>query len=184
MNLEIRIAETKEEQRKIYQLRYKVYVEEMNRPCHADHENKVLTDWLDETGVLLYAIDKGKNEFVATLRLNFRKHGVIEFEKEYNIESFKEYYPNNISTSTKLIILKDYRKTRLPLNIICFGYNCCMENGSMLDFINVNAPLDKFYWKLGYKQYKENFNHPEFGEVIPMVLHKDDFKFKKYTPLT
>lgn len=59
---------------------------------------------------------------------------------------------------------------------ILFWYTHAVENVIRFDFININInePLFRFYTRQGYRTYKDAFRHPEFGEVIPMVLAMND----------
>jgi hypothetical protein len=175
MSLEFKIAETEAEKNEIFHLRYNVYIKEMNRPAHADHNAQVIKDWMDEYGTLFCAKYDGK--IVGTARANLMKHGPIEFEKEYRLSEFGKFYPENMSTTTKLIFDPEYRmKTTLP-SFLLLIYQFGIDNGIEYDFLNANPPLDRFYEKLGYRKYQPNFRHPEFGEVVPMVLVLNDLTY-------
>ncbi len=172
MGYEIRIARTDPEKEQIFRFRYKIYIEEMNRPAHADHEKRMITDWLDQTGTLIYVAENG--DVLATARMNLKRHGDIEFENEYDVRRFSPYYPERVSSTTKFMVDRKYRGCTLMNRSILFWYTHAVENGICFDFININEPLFKFYSRLGYRTYKDNFRHPEFGEVIPMVLAMND----------
>ncbi|EFI34088.1 GCN5-related N-acetyltransferase [Desulfonatronospira thiodismutans ASO3-1] len=172
MGCEIRIARTDSEKERIFRFRYKVYIEEMNRPAHADHDKRMITDWLDDTGTLIYAVDNGT--VVGTVRVNLKRHGDIEFENEYDVRMFNPYYPKRLSSTTKFMVDPKYRGGTIMNRLIQYLYAYGLENGIYFDFINVNEPLFKFYSRLGYRSYKDNFHHPEFGEVVPMVLAMND----------
>ena len=66
----VHLAETEEEKRAVYRLRYDVYVEEMGRyRTVADHENRLLVEPEDETGrIFYYATENG--EVVGTVRIS------------------------------------------------------------------------------------------------------------------
>lgn len=177
MNLEFKIAKTDEEKEDAYRFRYKIYIEEMNRPAHADHSKRIITDWLDKDGTTLYVTND--NNIIATGRVNFKKNGPLEFEDIYGLTDFQEFYPDKVSTTTKLMLSPEYRRTPVTAQLINFIYDFGRNQGVSFDFINVNKPLDIFYEKMGYRKYKENFNHPEFGEVIPMVLVINDLDHLK-----
>ena len=175
MGLEIKIANSNEEKEAIYKFRYDIYITEMKRATCADHENNLVKDWMDETGVQIYAV-KDK-ELVGIVRTNKRRHGSVEFESDYLLNSFSELYPDKISTTTKLMVKKIHRKDIITFKLISNIYEYGIHSDISLDFINVNSPLEKFYQKMGYRKYKSNFNHPEYGEVIPMVLFLNDVSY-------
>ena len=177
MGLEIKIARSNAEKEAIYRFRYDIYITEMKRAACADHENRLIKDWMDETGVQIYAV-KDK-ELVGIVRTNLRRDGSVEFESDYLLNSFSGLYPEKISTSTKLMVKKIHRKNIITFKLLANIYEYGIHNDVSLDFINVNSPLDKFYQKMGYRKYKSNFKHPEFGEVVPMVLFLNDVGYLK-----
>lgn len=66
----IGMAETEEERRAVYRLRYDVYVEEMERyQTVADHKQRMLYEEVDEQSRISYAAVDG--EVVATARLTW-----------------------------------------------------------------------------------------------------------------
>ena len=70
----IGIAETEEERRAVYRLRYDVYVEEMGRyQSVADHEQRMLYEEVDKQSRISYAAIDG--EVVATARLTWGGDG-------------------------------------------------------------------------------------------------------------
>ena len=99
--------------------------------------------------------------------------------KEYMVDKFGPYYPDRISTTSKLMIKKDFRKGRAVRELINTVFEFGIRQNIALDFINCNPPLVKFYRKIGYRLYRSNFMHPEFGEVVPMVLFMHDYKYLK-----
>ncbi|MEM4625353.1 MAG: GNAT family N-acyltransferase [Candidatus Pacearchaeota archaeon] len=168
----IMLAKTNEEREKVYRFRYKVYVEEMKRPTHADHQRKIVTDEFDNfKSSLFYA--SFLDEVIGTARVNFKRDGHIEFEKEYQLERFAPFY-DYITTTSKFMIDSRFRRGFLTLQFVTEIYEFGKKNDVMLDFINVNPPLDKFYEHIGYRKYKEEFIHPEYGSVIPMIMVLDD----------
>jgi hypothetical protein len=67
-NQSVRVAQTEDEKRAIYEFRYQIYIEEMGKPnSHADHASKQLRDELDDQATLLYASRNG--ELTGTLRI-------------------------------------------------------------------------------------------------------------------
>lgn len=171
-SLEVKVAKTEEEKEKIFRFRYEVYVKEMGRPCYADHKNEMIRDSFDKTAHNLYIESKGN--ICATARVNFKKESNLEFEKEYKIDQFYPYYPGSVSEISKFIVEKTKRDRRIAIFFTKELYSFGVEKGSKIDFINCNEPLDKFYEKMGYRRYQENFEHPEYGSVVPMVILLQD----------
>ncbi|MBW4455980.1 MAG: GNAT family N-acetyltransferase [Nostoc indistinguendum CM1-VF10] len=174
---DIKIATHKQEKEEIYKFRYQIYIEEMHRSCHADRENKVLLDSMDSEKSVLVYVKHINNQVIATARINYRRNSKFRFEEEYGIKEFLPYFPNFISNTSKLMIHKDYRHNRITLNFLNYLFKLVLKAGIVFDFIDCVEPLYKFYSKLGYRRYKNNFIHPEFGESVPMVLCLTDKKY-------
>jgi hypothetical protein len=105
------------------------------------------------------------------------RHCRIEFEKEYGIDIVEGDYSARVSTTTKFMILPEYRGSILTIRFAGMIYDFWRDQDIAFDFINVNEPLEKFYETLGYRRYIPNFTHPEFGEVMPMVMVVNDVEY-------
>lgn len=181
--LDFGIATSEADRRAIYRLRYEVYVEEMHRRCEADHDRRMLEDAFDTTAFLVYA--KSGLEVVGTVRTNFKRCGPVELEDEYQLCQFTPYYPDCVACSGKLIVAKRYRNSRLGLDLASFLFDFGKQQQILFDFININVTfqgplrskkLYHMYQKLGYREYREPFQHSERGEVLPMVLVMGDLE--------
>ncbi|MBU7587376.1 MAG: GNAT family N-acetyltransferase [Nostoc sp. TH1S01] len=173
----IKIAKTLEDKTAIYRLRYEIYVEEMqfsyskNCQLYIDHNNKTLTDSMDDNHeILVYAIDNYQNKVIATVRINFPENSYIHFKNEYSVEEFYPYYPNFVSNTTKAMVHQDYRGRRITLELFKFVYQIYLQKGIVYDFIDCRLNLVDFYKKFGYRIYTNTFIHPYAGECMPMVL--------------
>src|SRR5882757_8136585 len=91
-NIPIRVADCEQTRRAIYKFRYKIYIEEMGKPYrNADHENRLLTDELDENATLLYAEESG--EIVGTTRINWGSDPIAmcAFREPFDLDMFQEF---------------------------------------------------------------------------------------------
>jgi len=52
----VEVATRERERNDIFQLRYRIYIEVQGKPYPADHERRLLTDELDERGLLFYSV--------------------------------------------------------------------------------------------------------------------------------
>ncbi|MBE7437440.1 MAG: GNAT family N-acetyltransferase [Spirochaetales bacterium] len=178
MGLTVKEALTPEDRERIYRLRYQVYVEEMGRKqSFADHENKKIREPYDETAHLFLAEEDG--EIIGTIRTNFRQDGPLECEDLYNLERFSPFYPDRISMTTKLMVKHSHRNSVAASYLAVSAYKLMRETGIKLDFIDTNPHLVRLYQQMGYRIYKENINHPDYGNVIPMVFLLDDVEYLK-----
>jgi len=169
-------AGTKSEKEAIYRLRYDVYISE-KKEIHpnTDNINYFVKDEFDDISDLFYI--ECENEVIASLRISMKKNGLLEFEDKYEMDRFKPYYPENISTTSRLIVNSEKRNGRCLSILINHIFEYGIDNGILLDFINCSEPLDKLYESMGYRRYKNNFDHPVYGSVIPLVLFGNDISY-------
>jgi len=177
MNTKIRITEvvTAKAREDVYCFRYRVYVEEMNRfQMYADHLKKQVCEPLDVSGYILAAYDSN-DQIVGTVRFNVGvDQGFGIYTDLYRLPSFSPFFPENVSITTKLMILPEFRRTSLALRLATACYTRGLELGTCFDFIDCNSPLVGFFEHLGYRQTVEPIEHPEYGRVVPLVLAMHD----------
>ncbi|MCG9876234.1 MAG: GNAT family N-acetyltransferase [Leptospiraceae bacterium] len=178
MSLSVSIAKTHEEKQRIFALRYHIYIDELKRnQAFANHDLKTIQEPWDDTAHLLYV--KDDDEIVGTLRMNRKMDGPLEYEELYELEKFTPFYPNSISMTTKLLVLDKYRNS-MAASLLCMSaYEIHREWGLQFNIIDTRPHLVRLYQQLGYRFYKENINHPEFGNAIPLVLILDDLDYLK-----
>lgn len=170
MSMRIAEAITPEDREAVYRFRYRVYVEEMGRPQkYADHAWKRIEEPLDGHAHVLAAFNG--DHLVGTVRYNLGSEGGFDYYEElYGLRSFGPFFPDHVSITTKLMVAPECRRSTLALRLASECYRGGAERGSMFDVIDCNPPLRPFFAKLGYRQISSNFEHPEYGHVIPMVL--------------
>lgn len=180
MSAQIRLAISQADRNAVYQFRYEVYVKEMRRiQKYANHKLGVVEEPLDRTGYVLIAEEAG--HVVGTARFNV---GVDEnfglYEELYQLRAFEPFYPFSLSVTTKLMVAPEYRRSLLPrqLSVCCYVHG--LRLGTAFDFIDCNAPLVPFFSKLGYRQVFPAVPHPEYGNVVPMVLAMYDRDYLKH----
>ena len=178
MSLTVSLAKSEEEKLKIYQLRYEIYIDELKRNQEfADHAKKTIQEPWDETAHLLYV--KDEDAIVGTLRINRKLDGPLEYEELYDLEKFAPYFPNSVSMTTKLLVKDKYRNS-MAASLLCMSaYDLHREWGIQFNIIDTRPHLVRLYQQLGYRFYKENIHHPEFGNAIPLVLILDDVDYLK-----
>ncbi|WCL48997.1 methyltransferase domain-containing protein [Leptospira sp. GIMC2001] len=178
MTLTIKLAETEEEKYRVYALRYEVYIEELGRTqVHADHKNRLIKEPWDDTAHILYVQDDDK--MVGTMRTNRKIDGPMEYEELYDLEKFAPFYPNDVSMTTRLLVRDSYRNS-MAAGMMCLrAYEMHREWGINLNFIDTRPHLVRLYQQLGYRFYKENIHHPEFGNAIPLVIILNDYEYLK-----
>lgn len=178
MAFEVKLAKTEEEKQAIYSLRYEIYVKELERKqAFADDARRTIQEPWDDTAYLLYV--QNDDEIVGTVRLNLKKDGPMEYEELYEMDRFGSFYPELISMTTKLLVKDTYRNSIAASLLVMTAYEMYREWGLVFNFIDTRPHLVRLYQQLGFRFYKENINHPEFGNAIPMVIILDDIDYLK-----
>ncbi len=172
----VMIAGTEAERHAIFQFRYQVYVEEMQKqPSSADHQAKTLTDQLDETATLLYMMQDG--QIFATLRRNRLDHCQLPglLEQKLGLEQFTAAFPKSaLSLSSRLMVAPAWRNSLTPGSLILEAYRLAREQGIQFDFLHAAPWLLSFYKGLGYRCYAPHFLETDVGLQIPQVLLLED----------
>lgn len=165
----------------IYRLRYSVYVKELNY-CQltADSKLGMLKDTLDVTGNLFGMFKDG--DAIGTISTNYAKNSNLGYYydlykmKEFSLGSYDDY-----SITTKLIIREDFRLKGIGLRLALAAYTQGVADNIKYDFIDCAKEMVPFYLRLGYKVYRDNILHPDFGHGKALVLILRDAEyFKKY----
>ena len=176
MTLVVREALSAEDRERAFRLRYDVYVQEMGRKQQfADPVARTIYEPFDDRGRILVAVDGV--EVVGTVRINFRRDGPLECEDLYEVERFAPYYPDSVTMTTKLIVRRDFRHVSAAGRLALAAFELARSSGSRIDVIDCNPHLLRLYQTLGYRIYKRNIDHPDYGSVIPMVLLLDDIAY-------
>lgn len=174
----VRFAETEEELRASFRLRYKVYVESMGRlKDKSDHERRELRDRQDEVARAVVAIKDG--EAIGTLRLFWG--GDASFSdtlvEAYRIRPFLDVVPEDrICVVERLMVDEAHRGSsaalRLYKQVMCFVFEKKVE----AIFLDCEPHHLNSYLKLGFRPFADTYSYPGIGLVVPMVLICGDYQ--------
>ena len=175
--MHILIAETEEERRAVYRLRYDVYVEEMGRyQSVADHAQRMLYEDCDAQSRISYAVVDG--EVVATARLTWGGDGPLpqRMIDQYGLAPFLADLPAAaIAVGERAMVRPHLRGTDLLLKLMGTGMKFANDNRIQLVFGDCEPHLLNLYLGLGQRTYsKTNVNSAEAGYLIPLVLVLED----------
>lgn len=166
-------AETEEERRTVFSLRYQVYVQELGRYKDiADHDQKMLIEDIDENSRLFYAVMDGKP--VAGMRQTWG--GDAAFTRrhidQYQLEPFLERAEaQDLLIGERLHVLPDYRGTDVLFRMFTTALNFVKEKNIELVFGDCEPHLLNLYMSLGFRTYsKRNFNSPAAGYLILLMM--------------
>jgi hypothetical protein len=112
-------------------------------------------------------------EVIGTVRTNFcRDTPDVSFYADlYGLSTLGgDLHPSVTSVTTKLMVSPAYRHGHLAIKIVSASYKAGLTGAIKFDFIDCNPPLEAFFQRLGYRRYRGTVHHPEYGEVVPMLL--------------
>lgn len=172
----VMLATTLEERKRIYQFRYQVYVDEMRKqPKDANHQERLLTDSLDDTATLFYIAQA--DQIIATLRRNFLDSSPLpeSLSQIFAIPQFASAFPKSaLSLSSRLMVAPAWRNSATVGAIILEAYRDARSRGIQFDFLHAAPWLMPFYENMGYRRYRYHFLDQEVGLQIPQVLVLED----------
>ncbi len=174
MSITVTLATSAEERAQLHRFRYSVYVEEMGRrPTHANPVDRTLTDPLDAAACNFIALDGGR--VIGALRANLgRDSDFGPYSSLYQMERAGRWYPDHVSMTSRFMIAPDYRGTSVGMRLILACFELGVERDVYFDFMDTNRHLEALYTRFGYVPYRGRVIHPEFGDVLPMVLNLTD----------
>jgi len=177
----VRFAAVEEEREASYHLRYKVYVECMNRLCNkADHKNKMLQDEYDKVANALIAVKDG--ELSGTLRLFWGGDAAFStsMTEAYRLDPFlKQLNRNQICIIERLMVSEKRRGSSIALKMYSEVMRFVIEHKVEVVLIDCEHHNMDSYSKLGFRPFTKTYDYPGIGTVIPMVLIVGDYQHLK-----
>lgn len=183
-SIQIGIASTDNEKLEIFHLRYRIYVEEMQRqPNLVDHGSKLLFDKMDTWAFLLYA--KMGTELIGTMRVNIG--AIDEFPPDLvNVllmDRFQEYCKESgnplVAFSSKLMVSQQYRNSAALHLLSAKGYELYCNHHVRFNFGGCNFYLLRLYEQIGCRRFGRSFEDPGYGLLHPFILLVDDIDHLK-----
>lgn len=146
----------------IYRLWYDVYSREMNRNLtYADHTNETLIDKLEPHSHIVIATNRSK--IVGTFRINLPEDCDLGYYNElYQLESFKS---SEIAIGTRYMVLPNYRGNYISQELMVSAIKFLKNIGRKQLIIDCNLPVYNLFKKMDFKEYLEEKNSHEFGQV-------------------
>jgi len=177
MQAGVRFANSDHEFSACFQLRHKVYVEEMDRFTNkSNHDLKELQDEDDKHARSIIAIKD--NQPIGTLRLFWGgdRNFTQEQNQAYQIGAFKPLLQENkICIVERLMVDNKYRGSMTALRMYKEVMNFVLLNQLEVVLLDCEPHHIKAYLKLGFRPFAKQYNYPGIGPVIPMALIVGDF---------
>jgi len=177
----VRFAETEEELRASYQLRYKVYVECMGRlKDKSNHELKELRDEYDKNARAVVAIKDGQP--IGTLRLFWGGDAPFtdSLKEAYSLNSFLDILQEkDICIVERLMVDEKHRGSSTTLRMYKEVMHFVLDKKAEAVFLDCEPHHLNSYLKLGFRPFTHTYSYPGIGLVIPMVLIAGDYEHFK-----
>lgn len=166
-------------------LRYQVYCMELGRDSpNADHEKKIIRDWLDDFGQTFIAVKD--NQVVGTIRGNLSTEGSLGILEDWYGMDDSIHHPQNTGVLTKLAVRKSCRSSAIAMKLI----SAVRQYGKRLDvrecYIDCIPRLVPFFRLFGFRVAGRKFFHYENGPSYPMMIslaHKEEETSAMHGPI-
>lgn len=154
---------------KAQRLRYEVYCQELGRKSpHADHDKKIITDHLDETGHTFIAVEG--DETIGTLRGNAASECALGILEELYGMKKSPHHPAATAVCTKFIVRKSNRGGPVSIKLISAIARYALRNRIRECYIDCIPALLPYYKAIGFKITAPKFLHVENGPSHPMMI--------------
>ena len=168
-------AKTEEERHRIYLFRFRTLVQEMGGDSvHANHEDKTVSDPLDEKALHLFLTADG--QVIASIRITSGR--IAKFpknvRKNYQFDSFSDFDESSLSLTTHFTVAKKWRQSQVIRVLLGAAYKTQRHLGSRFDFASCPPALVPLYEQMGYRRYGENFESDDREYQVPLVLLMED----------
>lgn len=176
-----------EEKEQIFKLRYRVYIEELEKNhIDNDHVRKIMSDEYDEAGRYFFA--KNEEQVCGALR-------VILFNEVYltrlcNVYKLPSGFVNEIDLKSigfvdRFVIDKAFRNGLLGLRIMKKLYVDTLNSGISFGFINAEKALVPTYYQIGYRVYDHFYTTTNEKRYLMVCFMRDfDYMNRINSPLT
>ena len=181
MQAGVRFANSDHEFSACFQLRHKVYVEEMDRFTNkSNHDLKELQDEDDKHARSIIAIKD--NQPIGTLRLFWGgdRNFTQEQNQAYQIGAFKPLLQENkICIVERLMVDEAHRGSTTTLRMYKEVMHFVLDHEIEAVFLDCEPHHLNSYLKLGFRPFTETYTYPGIGLVVPMVLITGDYEHLK-----
>ena len=182
MQPKIEQALTREQKERVYSLRYKIYVEEMNRyRSIADHDRRHLIEDVDAQSRLYMVIEDDR--IVGAMRFTWGADAPFSQRHitQYDLQPFLDRVPREeVIVGERFMVLPEYRGTDLLFRMFQTYLKFVNEHRIQLIFGDCEPHLLNLYQGLGFRTYsKHNVNSAETGYLIPLIMVPEDIDYMK-----
>ncbi|MEO2167179.1 MAG: GNAT family N-acetyltransferase [bacterium] len=187
MAITIARAESARDISKVCELRYRIYIEELQIPTpEADHQWRWLRDPLEEYSISFAAWKDG--EAIGSLRLTLLRDLPDPQPLLSRLSmhpAFGAFGSEAICTTSRFMLDPRMRNGRVIYPLMKAVYEHARDNGVRLNFGDCSPHQLRFYEHLGFRAYERGFADPAYGFKLPLLMLMGDRKEfeQRRTPL-
>jgi predicted GNAT family N-acyltransferase len=178
LKLTITSVTTDAQRDEVFRLRYQVYVTEMCKPYrHADREAQSLRDELDETAVILAAMD-GAGSVVGTVRVNRAEDllHITALATHLGLDRVPNVFLPRVTLCSRLVVSASVRGRGAVVPLVRAIYRWGLDNGVEINVMHTALELVPLFARLGFRRFGRTFIDEEAGrEQQPLYLAIRDF---------
>ncbi len=182
--VEILLCRNDTQLKEVQRLRYSVYCGELGRSSpNADHDQKTISDGLDDFGHTFVAVVSG--EAVGTLRANLSREGDLGILESLYGMTASPHHPDQTCIFTKFIIRRSHRGGAVTMALFKAVFDYLFRQHLQECYIDCIPALLPYYKAVGFRNAGASFLHPENGPSYPMTLRAEDARklVTGWTPL-
>jgi GNAT superfamily N-acetyltransferase len=184
--LEIQIADSGEERRRLYELRYEIQVEEIGlEPYGTFHKLHAVRDDFDVDAEHLFLEVNG--DIAAGMRLLICAEIQLPdlLREAYSFDRFQGFTDEHFAIFDHYLVRPEYRETEIAEQLFNKAYRHVRDKGVRFCFCYTTPSLSGLFEKIGFRRYAKNFVEPTLGLQTPLVLVVDDLAYlqKMNSPL-
>lgn len=178
--LRCRRVETESELEALRRFRYRIYVEEQQKPLsYADHRQKTLNDPLD-TGAWHYVCEQDDGLIIGTCRLHVAKRLPPQVETQLEITRFCSAHELPITFISKLMFAAGRRGLGAVPKLFSHCYTDSRNAGSVICFNHCSPRLAVLYVRIGLHRFGNTFQDSAVGPQVPMVhILEDEARYRE-----
>jgi len=151
-----------------FRLRYQVYCTELGRESpNADHDRKIIRDWLDDFGLTFIAVKDGRT--VGTIRGNFSAEGSLGILEDWYSMNASIHHPHKTGVLTKFAVKKSNRSGAVAMSLIAAVKKYGERHDVKECYIDCIPRLLPFFRFFGFRIAGDRFMHYENGPSYPLM---------------
>jgi predicted GNAT family N-acyltransferase len=174
-----RVARSATERTSAFRLRYDVYIAEQGKPYpDADHQDRLLTDELDDDGAIIIATAYDTT-VIATVRANWFDEVATRasYAATFEIDRFPAVPHAAMAVCTRLAAHSEHRHSIARAQLFEALYHVGLDRGTRLAFAACARPLLRLFRSYGFREYAEPVEDPIVGTLHRTVLALDDLSY-------